>query len=106
MPSLALHSDRCSNPISIGLEHSEKRWQKGNHMIFEKVHRTCRRLCFTGTAPLFTLFFLAPSHSAQTVTQRETSTAQLHTLEIDAVPTTATDAIRPFHFNAAEEGPR
>jgi pimeloyl-ACP methyl ester carboxylesterase len=72
-------------------------------MILDKVHHTCRRRCSTGAAAVFTLLLLTASNSAQTVTQRETSMAQLHILEIDAVPSTATDAIRPFHFNATEE---
>jgi len=51
----------------------------------------------------FGLFLAAASGYAQTVLKMETTVSQLATLQLDAVPQTATAEIRPFHFHASEE---
>src|SRR5271163_3369596 len=47
--------------------------------------------------------FLAHPIWSQTVTQKENTVSQLATLQLDAVPQTATAEIRPFHFTATEQ---
>ena len=45
---------------------------------------------------------VTPSY-AQTVIQKETTMAQLDTLQLDRMQNTATAEIRPFHINVPEE---
>ena len=54
-------------------------------------------------ATSFGLLLVAASSYSQTVIKKETTVSQLSTLQLDAVPQTATAEIRPFHINFSEE---
>jgi pimeloyl-ACP methyl ester carboxylesterase len=72
-------------------------------MTFKKVQNNRGMLYVTSLAAIiFGLLLLAASSSAQTVIKKETTMSQLGTLQLDAVPQTATAEIRPFHFKVSE----
>jgi pimeloyl-ACP methyl ester carboxylesterase len=80
-----------------------RRERKGIPMTFEKAPHNGHVLRVTMLAAAFAMLLLAASSSAQTPLRKETAMSQLDTLLIDAAPSTAPDAIRPFHFHATKE---
>jgi pimeloyl-ACP methyl ester carboxylesterase len=73
-------------------------------MTFETLQHNWRMLRATRlAATAFGLLLVAASSYAQSVLKKETTMSQLATLQLDAVPQTATAEIRPFHFTATEE---
>ncbi len=73
-------------------------------MTLEKVQynwRIFRAVKLAATA--FGVLLVAASSYAQTLIKKETTVSQLETLQLDAVPQTATAEIRPFHINVPED---
>jgi pimeloyl-ACP methyl ester carboxylesterase len=72
-------------------------------MTLEKAKPDWRMFRLTTVSATVGLLLLAASSYAQTSLQKVTTVSQLDTLQLEAVPQTATAEIRPFHFNATQE---
>jgi pimeloyl-ACP methyl ester carboxylesterase len=73
-------------------------------MTLRKLQHNVHMLCCIGlVAAAFSLLLVAMSSHAQTAIQKETTVSQVATLQLEAVPQSATAEIRPFHINIPEE---